>query len=113
MLPRALIVRLLILAGSALAADLQAMAVGSLFKVDFTANTGGGCAYVGQATMQSILNDALNLGNIGLSLVTDYSNGVEPAMRLLDSYFKSTTGRLTTTQLGQIQCKSPSNYDKL
>ena len=106
MLLRALVVRLLIFVSSTLAAD-QAIAVGSLFSVDFTENTGGGCDYVGQATMQNILNDALNLGNMGLSLVTDYSNGIEPAMRLLDSYFESATGHLTPTQLGQINCKSP------
>jgi hypothetical protein len=80
----------------------NARAVGTLFQVDFTTNNGGGCQYFGQANMQEVLQDSLDLLGIGVQLVTDYGNNVEEARRLLDSFFKQPKGNLNAQQLNAI-----------
>jgi len=77
----------------------NARAVGTLFQVDFTTNAGGGCQYVGQAAMQNILQDSLDLLTVGTQLVTDYGNNVAEARRLLDSFFQVETPPMSVTQL--------------
>jgi len=80
----------------------NARAVGTLFQVDFTTNNEGGCQYVGQAFMQNILQDSLDLLRVGTQLVTDYNNNVAEARRLLDSFFRVANPPMTAAQLQTI-----------
>jgi hypothetical protein len=93
----------LCLASHSLAQNAQA--VGTLFQVDFTTNDGGGCQYVGQATMQNVLQDSLGLLTVGVQLVTDYGNNVGEARRLLDSFFQVANPPMTAAQLQAIRSK--------
>lgn len=93
----------LYLASHSLAQNAQP--VGTLFQVDFTTNNGGGCQYVGQATMQNNLQDSLGLLTVGVQLVTDYGNNVGEARRLLDSFFQVASPPMTAAQLQAIGSK--------
>jgi hypothetical protein len=92
---------------------LAVKAVGDLFNVNFTTNDQGGCQYVGQTFMQNLVQDSYDLGRMGLQLVTDYSNNVAEARRLLDSFFQVQTPPMTASQLQAIHSKGVSSNQPL
>jgi hypothetical protein len=86
--------------------------VGNLFQADFTQNNAGGCQYVGQANMQTVLNDCSDLAGRGQTLMTDYIGGVPEAIRLIDAFFH-TGGHLNAAQAQQVQSKCHPPYARL
>jgi hypothetical protein len=103
-----ILTRLVVLGLASLSLAQNAKPVGTLFQVDFTTNNagvalGGGCNYVGQTTMQNLLEDSLGLLEVGTRLVTDYNNNVGEARRLLDSFFQVASPPMTQAQLQAIE----------
>ncbi|KAI1076805.1 hypothetical protein F5B20DRAFT_554661 [Whalleya microplaca] len=82
-----------------------ALDIDSLFDIDLDSNNQGGCGYIGRNNMQNLLQESLDLGLVGVRLVADYRNGVVEARRLLDSFFKTTTGSLPEAELDAISNK--------
>jgi hypothetical protein len=84
----------------------SAMAVSSLFAINLENNDEGGCGYVGQTFMQSILKDSYDLATIGSQLVIEYREDKGGARRLLDSFFQVENPPMTETHLDMISSKS-------
>lgn len=70
--------------------------VKQLFQVDVDTNDDGGCRYVGQARLNRLLRDCIDLANAVIAAVDDVfddeSSRQGPAQRLLHAYFKSIEG---------------------
>jgi hypothetical protein len=77
----------------------NALSATTIFQIDFSADNEGGCATVGSARVQELLNEAVVLAETCVRLVNDYN--VQPeANRLLDIFIRGNDATSRATFAG-------------
>jgi hypothetical protein len=80
----------------------SAMAVDSLFQVDFSDITNGGCRTLGKDKAQRFIDEAEKMAEVGLQLADDYGLR-EEATRLMNAFMG---GELFQGEIRRVKCKS-------
>ncbi|KAM7187197.1 hypothetical protein V8F33_011376 [Rhypophila sp. PSN 637] len=89
-------------------AQRQAKRATELFDVDFSTNDNGGCAYMGEAEIDTQLEEAYEILEFGVALVDEYDD-TDEAQRLIKGWFK----KPTSAQLTQLRSKYETVLDFL
>ncbi|KAF9871761.1 hypothetical protein CkaCkLH20_10695 [Colletotrichum karsti] len=78
-------------------AAAAALAVDTLFRVDFSTDEFGGCRTAGRTAIQNMLDEAETLAGVGVQLVDNYGQTSGEAKRLLDVFVNGNTDAHRTT----------------
>lgn len=91
------------------APDAPAKTATDLFEISFKPSALGSCAYVGEATMNGLVEDCLKLAHAGL-LALDEHNSKPDAKRLLAAFFTSKGTELKAAEITGIRGNFPPSF---